>query len=84
MSATRDQLLVAGSKIVVSAMPRFPVVNSPYPPTTSSRPSGRVAAPSQNTLSGALTVVNVVGDRAFMTTAGCGCCQPSQATIVPL
>src|SRR4029079_6804058 len=43
MSATRGHGLVAGSKMLVSARPRFPVVGTPKPPATSSRPSGRVA-----------------------------------------
>src|SRR5437868_1010048 len=84
MSATRDHEFVAGSKIVVSTMPSWPVDRPPYPPTTSSRPSGRAAPPSQKTLSGALIVVNVLGDEGFHTTDGCGCCQPSQATTLPL
>ena len=48
------------------------------------RPSGSWAAPSQNTLSGALMVVKVVGVAGFHTTDGCGCCQPSQNTSFPV
>src|ERR1700693_5685436 len=42
------------------------------------RPSGSCAAPSQNTLSGALIVVKVDGLAGFQTSVGSGCCQPSQ------
>src|SRR6516165_283165 len=48
------------------------------------RPSGSCAAPSQKTLSGALTVVNVWGVAGFQTYDGSGCCQPSQKTKLPL
>ncbi len=48
------------------------------------RPSGSCAAPSQNTLSGASIVLNVVGVPGFQTSVGSGCCHPSQKMKVPL
>src|SRR5215471_17811228 len=51
---------------------------------TMMRPSGNWAAPSQKMLSGALIVVNAVGDAGFHTWVGSGCCQPSQKMKLPL
>src|SRR5437763_476962 len=84
MSATRVQVLLAGSKMLVSTMPMLPVVSPPQPPTTSTRPSGSDAAPSQKMLSGPLMVANVEGDAGSPVTVGCGCCQPSQASTLPV
>src|SRR3954447_17708848 len=84
MSATRDQALVAGSKIAVSASPSSPVVNLPSPPAVMTRPSGSSALPAQKMLPGALSVVGNVCDVAFHTNVGCGCCQPSNARTLPV
>ncbi len=60
MSATRDHVSVAGSKIAVSLIPIRPVLSPPHPPITSTRPSGSSAIPEQKMLSGAVWVVNVL------------------------
>src|SRR3954447_11602875 len=83
MSATRDQALVAGSKIAVSASPSSPVVNLPSPPAVMTRPSGSVALPAQKMLPGALSVVGNVCVAEFHTNVGCGPCQPSKARTLP-
>ena len=46
-------------------------------------PSGNCAAPSRTRV-GALMVVNELGDAGFQTSAGCGCCHPSQKMKLPL
>ena len=84
MSATRFQVDVAGSKIVVSTMPRLPVVYCPKPPMVRMRPSGRCALPAQKMLSGALRVVGKVCEVAFQTDVGWGCCQPSHTSRLPV
>src|SRR3954451_18930633 len=78
MSATRFHVPVAGSKIVVSARPRLPVVKMPSPPAVRMRPSGRWTLPEQKMLPGALIVVGTVCEVAFHTAAGSGFCPASQ------
>ena len=83
MSATRDHVSVAGSKIAVSLIPIRPVLSPPHPPITSTRPSGSSAIPEQKMLSGAVWVVNVLlfGSQTWV---GSGCCQPSNCSSLPL
>ena len=83
MSATRFHVPVAGSKIVVSARPRLPVVKMPSPPAVRMRPSGRCTLPEQKMLPGALIVVGKVCEVAFHTAVGSGFCQPSQMSRLP-
>lgn len=81
--ATRVQAEVVGSKMDVSTIPICPVLRPPYPPTTSTRPSGSSAIPEQKMLSGAVWVVNVCV-LGFHTCVGSGCCQPSHCKTFPL
>ena len=68
---------------MVSTIPILPVDSPPYPPTTSTRPSGSSAIPEQKMLSGAVWVANVwvAGSHTWV---GSGCCQPSNWRTLPL
>src|SRR3954469_11000434 len=84
MLATFVHADVAGSKIAVSARPSWRVVKTPSPPAERMRPSGRCALPAQKMLPGALSVVGNAWEVGFHTVVGCGCCQPSHSSRLPV